>query len=184
MDIKNQSITQDPQTLLRMLYEGEQQEVALYNQIAQLVPSDALRGIILHMAMHEQHMAQMIPMLGQCFGVMPPVPTPPGTTPKSPPGMMPPITPGTPQPGMVNPTRNLIHTAIQTELYQIRILSDLSLMTTNEVARQIVAHLIMEEANEVIFWNTVDAAYRGIPLPGGPLYGGVYSEKGQEDKKK
>lgn len=61
----------NPQSLLAKLAESEQMEAALYTQIAQCVPSEELRRIILHRAMHEQCMAKMLAMLSQHFGVMP-----------------------------------------------------------------------------------------------------------------
>lgn len=86
--------------------------------------------------------------------------------------------------------RPLIHTAIQLEIRQIRCLADLASIAPNEEARDIILRMIMEEAGEASFWNTVDAAYRGIPLPAGspypgaPGYGygmGLYSEKPQDE---
>lgn len=61
----------NPQSLLAKLAEGEQMEAALYTQIAQCVPSEELRRIILHKAMHERCSAKMLAMLSQHFGMMP-----------------------------------------------------------------------------------------------------------------
>jgi len=61
----------NPQSLLAKLAESEQMEATLYTQIAQCVPSEELRRIILHKAMHERCQANMLAMLSQHFGVMP-----------------------------------------------------------------------------------------------------------------
>ncbi|MDF9408950.1 MAG: hypothetical protein A4E52_00686 [Pelotomaculum sp. PtaB.Bin013] len=60
-----------PQDILGMLAASEQQEVVLYSQIAQAVPSEELRRIILYMACKEQRMAEKLALLSQCFGAMP-----------------------------------------------------------------------------------------------------------------
>lgn len=85
--------------------------------------------------------------------------------------------------------RQLIHKAIHIELHQIKHLAMLATMAPNEVARQMILHMIKEETGEAMFWNTVDAAYRispagvaplpgvapcpgAAPFPGGPVLGG------------
>ncbi|MCG9968496.1 hypothetical protein L9W92_10575 [Pelotomaculum terephthalicicum JT] len=72
----------NPQNILGMLAKGEQQEVALYSRIAQAVPSEELRRIILYMACKEQRMTEKLSLLSQCFGVMPAA-SPVGTMPYS-----------------------------------------------------------------------------------------------------
>jgi len=61
--------------------------------------------------------------------------------------------------------RPLIHEVIQIELRQIKHLAILGCMARDEFTRDIVLSMLMEEAEEAKFWNTVDAAYRGVPLP-------------------
>jgi len=61
----------NPQSLLGMLAKGEQEEAALYIQIAQAVPSEELRRIILHKARRERRMAKRLEVLSQCFGIAP-----------------------------------------------------------------------------------------------------------------
>jgi len=65
------SYNPNPQSLLSMLSKDEQEEAALYIQIAQAVPSEELRKIILHKARKERRMAQRLEVLSQCFGVAP-----------------------------------------------------------------------------------------------------------------
>lgn len=60
-----------PQSLIRMLAENERMEAALYRQIAQAMPSEELRRIIMHRARHELREAERIEMLSHHFGVMP-----------------------------------------------------------------------------------------------------------------
>lgn len=72
----------NPQNIQGMLATIEQQAVILYTQIAQAVPSDELRRIILYKACKEQRMAEKLALLQQCFGVMPGGP-PVGTMPYS-----------------------------------------------------------------------------------------------------
>jgi hypothetical protein len=59
-----------PQSLLAKLIEGEMAETALYAQIAQCVPCEELRKIIMHMAEHERCQKEMLNALCNCFGVM------------------------------------------------------------------------------------------------------------------
>jgi len=60
-----------PQTLLAKIAECEQMEAALYAQIAQLVPSEELRCMIMCKAQHESHMGGMMAMVAKNFGAMP-----------------------------------------------------------------------------------------------------------------
>jgi len=60
-----------PQVLISRFIEGEKAEAALYAQIAQCVPCEELRRIIMHMAEHERRQMEMIEGLSHCFGVMP-----------------------------------------------------------------------------------------------------------------
>ncbi|OPY56017.1 MAG: hypothetical protein A4E55_02338 [Pelotomaculum sp. PtaU1.Bin035] len=62
--------------------------------------------------------------------------------------------------------RPLIHEVMNIEFRQIKQLALLGCMATDEYTRDVIASMIMEEAGEVKFWNTIDAAYRCIPLPG------------------
>jgi len=59
-----------PEILLRKLAETERMEAALYVQIAQAVPSEELRRIILHKARHERRQARMLFELSRHFGMM------------------------------------------------------------------------------------------------------------------
>lgn len=63
--------------------------------------------------------------------------------------------------------RPLLHEAIQIELRQVKHLAMLGCMAPDEFTRNIILGMIKEEAGEAKFWNTVDAAYRGVPLTGG-----------------
>ncbi|BAF58704.1 MAG: ferritin-like domain-containing protein [Pelotomaculum sp.] len=67
----------NPQMLINKLAEGEQMEAALYEQIAQAVPSEELRQIILHKARHERRMAERLSKLSHHFGLMPGTPAGP-----------------------------------------------------------------------------------------------------------
>jgi len=69
--------------------------------------------------------------------------------------------------------RRLIHKAIRIELRQIKHLAMLASMAPNEVARQMILRMIREETGEAMFWNTVDAAYRGVAWPGAVPFPGV-----------
>lgn len=60
-----------PQTLLAKIAECEQAEAVLYAQIAQLIPSEELRCIIMCKAKHESRMGEMLTMLSQRFGTAP-----------------------------------------------------------------------------------------------------------------
>lgn len=60
-----------PQSLLAKLIEGEMAETALYTQIAQCVPCEELRKIIMHMVKHERCQKEMFNELCNCFGIMP-----------------------------------------------------------------------------------------------------------------
>jgi len=81
MDVKKEGVMDDmmdgmmgshtPQHIIRMLAESEKMEAALYSQIAQAVPSEELRRIIMHRAKHELREAERISMLSHHFGVMP-----------------------------------------------------------------------------------------------------------------
>jgi len=62
--------------------------------------------------------------------------------------------------------RPLIHKAIQIELTQICRLATLASMAPDELTRGIILEMIQEETAEAIFWNTVDAAYQVMPIPG------------------
>ena len=99
----------------------------------------------------------------------------------------------------------LINKAISTEIRQIKLLAVLASLAPDELTRDIILEIIKEEAGEAKFWNTVDAAYRGVlwpgaaPYPGVPGYGGpagpgaglpvpplpgFFSEPGQKEEKK
>jgi len=62
--------------------------------------------------------------------------------------------------------RSSLHEIIQIELRQIKNLAMLGYMAPDEFSRDLIINMIMEEAGEAMFWNTVDAAYRGVSLPG------------------
>jgi len=72
----------DPQSILKMLATSEKEEAVLYTQIAQAVPSEELRKIILYKAKRELRMAEKLAMLSQCFGAIPAA-SPVGTMPYS-----------------------------------------------------------------------------------------------------
>lgn len=82
MSVKEESITgvmidgcfPNPQNILEMLAASEQQEVCLYNQIAQSVPCEELRRIIRRKAASERRMEEKLALLSQCFGTMPAMP--------------------------------------------------------------------------------------------------------------
>jgi len=101
--------------------------------------------------------------------------------------------------------RSSLHEVILIELRQIKYLAMLGCMASDEFTRDLIINMIMEEAGEAMFWNTVDAAYRGVPLPGvepawNPFPGtnpgtgtppgcggcgpGFYSEQAKEESKK
>lgn len=66
-----------PQTLLAKIAECEQAEAALYAQIAQMIPSEELRCIIMCKAQRESCTAGMLATLSQRFGTAAPCgPTP------------------------------------------------------------------------------------------------------------
>lgn len=98
--------------------------------------------------------------------------------------------------------RSLIHQAIHIEISQIKCLADLAMMAPDELSRHMVLNLMADEVAEAKFWNDIDAAYRGVPLPAGgqcntgypmtpypgaPYSGGspgmIYSEKTKEESK-
>ncbi|MCG9968495.1 hypothetical protein L9W92_10570 [Pelotomaculum terephthalicicum JT] len=69
--------------------------------------------------------------------------------------------------------RTLVHEVIQIELQQIKHLAMLGCMAPDEFTRHIILGMIMEEAGEAKFWNTVDAAYRGVQVTGGETCPGM-----------
>lgn len=69
--------------------------------------------------------------------------------------------------------QTLLHEAIQVELRQIIHLAMLGCMAPDEFTRAIILGMIMEETGEAQFWNTVDAAYRGVQLTGGDTCPGM-----------
>lgn len=69
--------------------------------------------------------------------------------------------------------RQLIHKVIRIEERQLKRLAMLASVAPDEFTRDIILGMIQEEAEEAKFWNTVDAAYRGVlwevtPFPGMP----------------
>ncbi|BAF58703.1 MAG: hypothetical protein HPY89_06610 [Pelotomaculum sp.] len=68
--------------------------------------------------------------------------------------------------------RYLIHKAIRIELRQIKYLAMLAAAAPDELTRSIILCMIQDEAAEAKFWNTVDAAYRGVSIPGEAPYPG------------
>ncbi|HOV79075.1 MAG TPA: hypothetical protein PK728_03135 [Bacillota bacterium] len=66
----------DPQATLARLIEGEQMEAALYEQIAQCIPSEQLKCIIMNKAGQELRTADLLRMISGAF-TAPPV-DPPG----------------------------------------------------------------------------------------------------------
>lgn len=58
--------------------------------------------------------------------------------------------------------------ALKMELRQIHHLARLAMMAPNEVAREMVLHLISEELQEAMFWSHVLCAYSDMAMPVSP----------------
>jgi hypothetical protein len=67
----------------------------------------------------------------------------------------------------------LIRKVIGIELRQIKYLAILACEAKDEACRQMILRMIQQETAEAMFWNTVNAAYKCIPLagscPGAPV---------------